>query len=68
MILLEDCVMPIEKGSSKEVISRNISKLVREGYPQKQAIAIAYDRARKTSGRKLERKTGKRLKKVFGKK
>jgi hypothetical protein len=32
-------------------ISSKISKLVREGYPQKQAIAIAYDMARKAGYR-----------------
>jgi hypothetical protein len=40
--------MPLKKGCSNAVISANIEKLINEGYPQKQAIAIAYDSARKT--------------------
>ena len=33
--------MPMKSGTSDEVISDNISKLMDEGYPQKQAIAMA---------------------------
>jgi len=39
--------MPLEKGKSKKVISRNISELRHSGYPQKQAIAIAMSKAKK---------------------
>ena len=37
--------MPLKRGSSRDVISANIRKLVSEGYPPDQAAAIAYDKA-----------------------
>ena len=42
--------MPLEKGSSKETISKNIAELVKSGRPQNQASAIAYQEARKSHG------------------
>lgn len=47
--------MPLIKSSSKKVLSKNISQLVMERYPKKQAIAIAYSIKRKSKGRKNER-------------
>lgn len=35
--------MPLAKGKSKKTRNKNISKLIHEGYPPKQAAAIAYD-------------------------
>ena len=37
--------MPLKKGKSKVVIAYNIAELVKAGYPQRQAVAIAYDKA-----------------------
>ncbi len=39
--------MPLERGSSQAMISRNIATEVRAGKPVKQAAAIAYSTARK---------------------
>lgn len=40
--------MPLKSGSSKSVISSNIKKEMHAGKPQKQAIAIAMDKAGKS--------------------
>lgn len=38
--------MPLKKGKSRDVISKNISEMVHSGHPRKQAIAAALNTAR----------------------
>ncbi len=44
--------MPLEPGSSKEAISKNIATEVSAGKPRKQAIAIAYAMARRAASKR----------------
>lgn len=44
--------MPLKKGKSKKVISKNISEMMHAGYPQKQALAAAFAKAGLSRGKK----------------
>lgn len=51
--------MPLIKGKSQKSISKNIKTEMEAGRPQKQAVAIALDVARK-SGAKIPKKSKKK--------
>lgn len=54
--------MPLEKGSSRKVISTNIREMMDSGYPQKQAVAASLSSARrsKKGGDRMARRKGHR--------
>lgn len=43
-----ELLMPLKRGNSQSVISQNISMLRRDGFSQKQAIAISLKKARQS--------------------
>jgi hypothetical protein len=52
--------MPLESGSSREIVSRNIREMVRSGHPQRQAIAAALSNARKGKRKRHVKRKGRR--------
>jgi len=50
--------MPLEEGSGRDVIGRNISELRKSGRPEKQSVAIALSNARKS--KRSAKRGGKR--------
>ena len=48
----EEDGMPLRRGKTNSTVSANIRQLMREGYPQTQAIAIALDTARRSPSKR----------------
>jgi hypothetical protein len=49
--------VPLKKSGSKQAISQNIRTEIKAGKPQKQAVAIALDVARRSGAKVPKKKT-----------
>ena len=56
--------MPLVKGSSKKVVSKNISTEIRSGRDPKQAIAIAMSEAGKSKPKSKQKRRDAKGKKI----
>ena len=55
---IQEDIMPLRKGTSREDVSKNVKTEIKHGKPQKQAVAIALNQARK-HGAKIPKKSEK---------
>ena len=44
--------MPLKKSPSKKAVGQNIRKMMKEGYPQKQAVAASLETQRRAKRNK----------------
>lgn len=44
--------MPLKKSPSKKAVGENIRKMMKEGYPQKQAVAASLETQRRAKRKK----------------
>jgi len=51
--------MPLKKGSSRKTVSANIETEIAAGKPQRQAVAIALNTARRSGAKIPKKKRGK---------
>ena len=48
--------MPLSKGTGKKAVSKNVRRLIKEGYPQRQAVAISLETQRRAKKKKRKGK------------
>lgn len=56
MKIIGGLLMPLKSGKSKKVISQNIATEMNTGRPQKQAVAIAMSKAKKSIQRSSKKR------------
>lgn len=47
--------MPLKRGKSEKAVEHNVKQLIQDGYSQKQAVAIALNKAGKSNKKKKQR-------------
>jgi hypothetical protein len=58
--------VPLEEGSGNDAVSANVSTLMKEGYPQRQSVAIALSKAGRSNKKKKRSARHKAVRKLMG--